>query len=224
MDWNSDGRKDLISGDTKGQVWLFINEGTVGNPALAKGVRISAAGKPIEGVRARYEKGKDGQFRVVPNKTDLIGVYSKLNFADFDGDGLRDLLIGQDGPGGQYLVWYKNTGNAKAPAFAAPKEMKVPRPMVGRPSPYLCDLDRDGKLDMLYGCESPAVYFSQNKGTAKEPVWSEPQKLDLSGDGFDAGYRCRIDVVDWDNDGKLDILVGNTTRPSAGNVWLFRGK
>jgi hypothetical protein len=79
-------------------------------------------------------------------------------------------------------------------------------------------------MDLMYGSESPAVYFSQNKGTAKQPVWSDPQQLALTGDGFNESYRCRIHVVDWDNDGKLDILVGNASRPSTGHVWLFRGK
>lgn len=36
-------------------------------------------------------------------------------YADIDGDGLKDLLVGQFGEG--KLRIYKNTGSAKAPAF-----------------------------------------------------------------------------------------------------------
>ena len=42
-------------------------------------------------------------------------------------------------------------------------------------------------------------------------------------------YRCRIDVTDWNNDGKKDLLVGNVYNgiwrdEISGNVWLFLGK
>lgn len=37
-------------------------------------------------------------------------------FVDFDGDGLRDLLVGQFGDG--KLRIYKNVGDARAPKFA----------------------------------------------------------------------------------------------------------
>ena len=38
--------------------------------------------------------------------------------ADFDGDGLADLLVGQFGEG--KLRWYRNVGSASEPKFAAP--------------------------------------------------------------------------------------------------------
>jgi hypothetical protein len=53
------------------------------------------------------------------------------------------------------------------------------------------------------------------------------KQISLAGDGFSKGYRCRIDVTDWNEDGKLDILVGNfysKQRPAGGNIWLFLGK
>ena len=49
MDYNNDGKTDLIAGDSKGQVWIFLNVGTRDKPELAKGVRIKAGGKPIMG-------------------------------------------------------------------------------------------------------------------------------------------------------------------------------
>ena len=49
MDWNNDGKKDLISGDCHGNIWTFINIGSDKSPELARGVRVKADGKPING-------------------------------------------------------------------------------------------------------------------------------------------------------------------------------
>ena len=224
MDWNSDGKKDLISGDATGQVWLFLNKGSQSTPKLDKGVQIEADAGLIVGVRPKYEKGKDGKYRRTPNTKDMMGIYSKLHFGDWDGDGIKDLLIGQDGPNGQDLVWYKNVGTKGTPIFSSPTIIKLPGPSMGRPSPYLVDLDGDGKQDLLCGTEASKVYYFRNKGTTGKPAWEKGRSLELKGDGFEQGYRCRIDVTDWNNDGRLDILVGNITRSSGGNIWLFLGK
>src|SRR5438094_689107 len=63
------------------------------SPPLAPPVRVEADGKPID-----VEVGHAAPF-----------------FADFDGDGKPDLLVGQFG-GGKLRV-YPNAGDAKNPAF-----------------------------------------------------------------------------------------------------------
>jgi hypothetical protein len=67
---------------------------------LHRPVRVEAAGKPID---------------------TAIGHAHPL-YADFDGDGVPDLLVGQFGDG---LLWlYKNTGTAAKPQFAAGVKFK----------------------------------------------------------------------------------------------------
>lgn len=228
VDWNNDGKQDLIAGDSSGNVWLFLNRGTGSQVKLAEGVRVRAGGKDIVGVAARYERNKDGQYERVPNKVDIMGVYSKLHMADWDGDGLKDLLIGQDGPDDQQFVFYRNQGEPNQPVFAEPVAFTMPPPGMSRPSPYLVDWDDDGKVDMLCGTERSAVYFFRNIGEGKgQPKYAEGVALKLEGEGFNDGYRCRIHVTDWNNDGKKDLLVGNfisVNRRSGGNVWLFLGQ
>ena len=62
-------------------------------PGLAKGVKLEADGKPID-----VEVGHAAPY-----------------FVDFDGDGVKDLLVGQFGSG--KLRIYKNVGSNKQPKF-----------------------------------------------------------------------------------------------------------
>ncbi len=224
VDTNNDGLPDIVSGDSSGAVWLFRNEGTKTHPKLAAGMRLKAAGAPIEGTRPRYEKGADGRYRMVPDTNAVSGIYSKIHVADWDGDGLRDLLVGQDGPGGQDLVFYRNRGPRGALEFDAPVPLALPGPRMSRPSMLLFDWDGDGKTDVLCGTENARVVFFRRTGDGKAPSFADGVDLKLEGPGFGKSYRCRPCVTDWNNDGRPDLLVGNIyseTGKSGGNVWLF---
>jgi len=227
VDWNNDGKLDLMAGDSTGHVWFFQNIGTKQAPKLAEGVQLKAGGQPIIGTAPRYEKGQDGLYRLAPNTNILIGIYSKIHFGDWNGDGLIDLLVGQDGPGEQKMLLYLNAGTAAEPALAKPTVLELPEPALSRPSPYLLDWDGDGRQDLLCGTERAAVYFFRNIGAQQQPKLAKGVPLELRGADFEQSYRCRIAVTDWNNDGKLDLLVGNFyshKKPAGGNVWLFLGK
>ena len=207
MDWNNDGKKDLIAGDSSGNVTLFLNVGTEKEPKLAAGKLVEAGGKPI-----------------TADSHKLAGRYAWIHMADWDGDGLKDLFVGHT----DSLTFYKNAGTPSAPRLQAPTSFELPGGgRIIRPSAYVVDWDGDGKNDLLVGGENPTVYFYRNVGTDKKPKLSKGEGLDLKGPGSDAGYRWRIDVTDWNNDGKKDLLVGNffsSGRKAGGNIWLFLGK
>jgi hypothetical protein len=226
VDWNGDGKKDLLCGDASGKVVVFINVGTAQEPKLAAGIPVLSDGKPIVGVATKYKRNKDGSFEQVPNTTDVMGIYSKIHFADWNGDGLKDLLVGHEAPGeiASDIVVYLNEGTPQEPKLGKPQEIRVGAG--ARPSPYLVDLDGDGKVDLLCGTESNKVFFFRNTGTNAQPSYAKGVELDL---GIPPkSYRCRIDVTDWDNDGKLDLLVGDfdssDEKNLTGHVWLHLGK
>ena len=207
MDWNNDGIKDLISGDTKGSVWVFINTGTKEKPVLAKGVQLKAAGKIV--IKGSHE---------------LAGPYSKLHYADWDGDGLNDLLIGQL----SNIVFYKNIGAKSEPEFNDPVELtNAGGSFPDRSSPYVIDWDEDGKKDMVIGTEKGNIFYYRNIGTKKSPKLAEAKEIKLESEEFAKSYRHRLEITDWNNDGKIDILVGDRYRNSDSNggyIWLFLGK
>ena len=215
-----------MAGDSEGNVWLFLNTGTQEVPKLAQGVLVEADGKPIKAKQKTYKQvdGKPVLDKVIPGSSPLAEVYSKIHVSDWDGDGLKDLLVGHN----RAIILYKNVGTETAHRFLAPTLIKaLDSRYPSRPSPYIIDWDEDGKSDLLVGCERAKIYFYRNIGTQNKPELAEGKELNLKGDGFVDGYRCRIDVTDWNNDDKLDVLVGNfysNKKPMGGNIWLFLGK
>jgi len=227
VDWDNDGKKDLLSGDTKGQIWLYLNTGTQEAPELAEGTRVEADGKPIVGIRRKMGILSNGKRGLLTDPKAMIGIYSKIHFGDWNGDGLGDLLVGQTGPGGHDVLFYRNVGTEDEPKFGKPEPLKLPGAAMSRPSPYLVDWDLDGRVDIVCGTERPPLYFFRNVGTDRNPQLEPGKEINLVGDEFVKGYRCRIDVTDWNNDGKHDLLVGNFysyKKPRGGNIWLFLGK
>lgn len=222
MDWNNDGKNDLLAGDTRGQVWLYLNEGTASEPKLAAGVRVESNGHPITGADITFD---DGAKPLKPQP--LMGRYSKIHWADMTGDGLSDLLIGQAYDSTNHIVIYKNVGTQTSPKLAQPEVYNLPKNTTSRPSPYVADLDGDGIKDMICGTDGKDILFFENTGTNAAPKWKNPEKLKLKGKGFENGNRHRLAVTDWNEDGKTDLIMGDYYLEDdniSGNIWLFLGK
>ena len=235
MDFDDDGKKDVVAGDTDGAVWFFRNVGTDEEPELAEGKKIEADGKPIMGARRIYEKDEEGNYKLketIPGSSEHAEKYSKLTVVDWNNDGLKDIVIGHSKV--EFLLYY-NTGEKGAPRFGRPViVMPEEGSFPSRPSPCLVDWDGDGKKDLLVGGGNGEIYFFPNMGTDDKPRFVTGQSLKAAGEVIKKGSRARLDVVDWNNDGKLDLLVGDFyyIRPenpdergkTGGNVWLYLRK
>lgn len=71
-DWNLDGKKDVIIGNTSGNLYYLENTGTDAAPAFSGSTQLDAGGTPI-----------------------AIPYYSRPDIADWDNDGLPDILCGR---------------------------------------------------------------------------------------------------------------------------------
>ena len=139
--------------------------------------------------------------------------------ADFDDDGDQD-FIGLDGPDG--LAMIENVGTSTVPCFGNRRRVMTPS---GRPfrmdicmiTPTAYDWDGDGLTDMVIGDEDGRVAFARNTGkldAARTPIFEPPVYLRQYADNLAFGCMNTPAVVDWDGDGDLDILSGD----SAGHI------
>jgi hypothetical protein len=155
VDWNSDGRKDLVVGSLSGCIHVFINEGT----DVAPDFRVEMLAQ------------EDGDTLVVSQ------IRSSPAVMDLDDDSRKDLLTGNTE--GELLL-YPNVATDEEPAFSgylAVESDGVPIDLEGEPRsrPFLCDWTGDGRIDVLLGAAGGNVRLYQ--GT--ESVGIDPRDMRL---------------------------------------------
>ncbi|MDO8683571.1 MAG: VCBS repeat-containing protein [Armatimonadota bacterium] len=211
IDWNGDGRTDLIASDTDGFVWFFQNITNHLFPVFAPGVKLMSNGQAVR----VYAEGN-------------WGGYARCDVVDWDNDTDKDLLVA-DGRG--WLTLYKNIGTATNPVLDTGTRVAAhgyPIDGTGRCTVLVTDWDGDNKKDMIFGMtgEGTSEYydwestggdpsgdfgflFYKNTGTdiapsfANQPTWVKAGSTIIT-----YGVRPNLgSFVDWDNDGKKDFIA-----------------
>ena len=179
VDLDGDGDLDMMTGDFYGNFHYFENTGTAPAPVYA-----AAQTNPF---------GLTG-----------VAYYSVPAFADLDGDGDLDMMVGNSY--GSFF-YYENTGTASAPVYVAPITNPFGLTALYRSIPAFADLDNDGDLDMMVGNRYGNFYYFQNTGTASAPAYAAPlnNPFGLS----DIGINAAPAFADLDNDGDLDMISGS---------------
>jgi hypothetical protein len=223
VDFNNDGKKDLIVGDSDGFIHVFLNVGTDAKPVLGRGQRLQVGGKVFS-----------------------CSSRAKPWAVDWNNDGKMDLVVGTEE--GTVLLLL-NTGTARVPAFKEAVPLLSGRTQLNggmRVCPAVFDWNHDGKKDLLCADEFGEVKLFENKGTDAQPVFAGAQVIQARGSPIYAkgtpakaasgavqpagkdfspicgGYRSRVTVVDWNNDGKPDLLYGVTSySDNKGYLYLF---
>jgi hypothetical protein len=190
-DIDGDGDLDAFLGERFGNTVFFRNTGTPAAPSFTN-----------------YGGPSVNPFGLVD-----VGGFATPAFADLDGDGDLDALVGELNGN---TLFFRNTGTASAPAFAAPLTNAFGLADVGvSTSPELVDLDGDGDLDALVGAElatgdTATVIFFENTGTASDPAFAAPSSHPfglpvLVNAGGVNGFKAAF--ADVDQDGDPDALV-----------------
>jgi len=195
-DFNGDGWMDIyVANDGKeNQLWLNRHNGTFENAALLAGVALPSSGK------AEGSMGVDA--------------------GDFDNDGDEDLVMTELTAEGSNLYVNDGTGvftDASAPSTVGPASL----PFTGFGAAWF-DFDNDGLLDFV--AANGTVQIVEALRQAKDPFPMHQKKLLLrnagggrledvtarAGAAFALSEAGRgVAVGDVDNDGDLDLLIGN---------------
>ena len=137
-----------------------------------------------------------------------MGGLSTPSFADLDGDGDLDAIVGEiDGN----LHYFENTGSATAPAFT--EQTGAANPFDGvdvgvTSAPSFADLDGDGDLDAVVGENDGILNYFENTGSATAPAFTEHTGAANPFNGVDVGGLSTPSFADLDGDGDLDAVVG----------------
>jgi len=135
------------------------------------------------------------------------------NFADFDGDGLPD-LISSDWI--DTMSFFKNVGEPGNPRFAPGKKLANERGVVTMDlemiAPTAADWDGDGRVDLIVAEEDGRVSLMRNTGEVANgvPVFESPQFFQQPADEVKFGVLATPYCYDLDGDGDEDIIAGNT--------------
>ena len=199
VDLNGDGLLDLVVSEGS-NIYIFLNVGTAHaplweyNPQRLEGRWNTAVvwGQPIDW-------NNDGHF-------DLV-------------DGFSVML---------------NEGKGNPQLFGPPQSILPEGETIFHKSPtgdqwtftQVCDLDSDGRIDILYGIHEGNVYFHRNLNSGDRKHFDTAGVLLKTVDGkpikvgpqpgqkwdFDVlqGARTTLTCADYNRDGKMDLVVGDT--------------
>ena len=263
VDWDEDGDEDLICGNTAGYIG-FIENLDGGNPPrwaepqyLKTGVGDNDTGNKPFRIMAGYSGSIQGP-------CEAKWGYTTLSVADWDGDGLRDVIFNSITG---VVAWSRRVGKL---VVSPPEPVRVkwegvaPKPswrwwnpepgMLStqwRTTPVAIDLDRDGLIDLvsldhqgylsffkgerdesglcllqgerIFESESGIVYDRKNTG-----VEGFSEALIMNNGEVGNSGRRKFTFVDWNGDGKLDILANSSSVDlllnvgTENNPWVFR--
>ena len=129
-----------------------------------------------------------------------------ISAADFDQDGLEDLLMGSNYD--QRIVWYRNLGNG---AWSEP--LVIDRHFVAMESIIAVDLDQDGWKDVVASSfEELNLVWYRNEGEGR---FSSQQLISSS-----FHFSEEVHAADMDEDGDPDLVVATVKGQDLSVVWF----
>ncbi len=242
IDWDSDGDEDLICGNTAGYIGFIENLSGGTNPRWAEPVCLEVDGKVIH-----IQAGEKGS---IQGPAESKWGYTTLSVADWDGDGLNDIMINSIWC---KIMWYRNIGTKTQPKLAAAQPVLVDYPgqtpypqwnwwkpedkhlvTQWRTTPLMYDLNKDGLMDLVMLDQEGYLAYYERKHAHKKLILMPGKRifydaetgkpLQLNPKTAGRSGRRKICLTDWDMDGKLDLLANSKNVDFYQNVKEVNGK
>ena len=219
FDINGDGKKDIITGDFHDFIRVYEN------------IAESPSDTPLCSENHTYNLAdKDG----FPLAHDYFSHGWKVTapvFYDFNGDGKDDILMGGAHNMGIKVRYWENIGTKELPVYSNRRKIDL-KCQDGYKSgglyPVPCDLNGDGKMDLIAGTMFPGggdkryIYFFEGLSSRSDDFKFKPgvRLKDKNGVIKVPGYsNCSVEVFDWNKDGLPDLFAG-----SAGNLFYWENQ
>ncbi len=233
FDWDGDGDQDIVSGNTAGYIEIFENLGmptestadSHATPSWAAPKKLIADGKVF-----RIMAGN----RSIQGPAEAKWGYTTLNIADWDLDGLPDIVFNSIL---SEVMWLRNVGTRQSPQFGSPQpievEWKEPQPNLAwgwlrpkgkglltqwRTTPLIDDFNSDGLPDLAMLDHEGYLAFFERSRSGDQLLLLPPRRafvddqknpLRLNAGAAGKSGRRKLCVTDWNGDGRFDLLLNS---------------
>jgi hypothetical protein len=228
VDWNGNGRKDIIAGGEAGFLWYFENLcPNGGKDVWAEPRLLEADGEVIRLFKAENVQGPE----------ELLIGYSNPKVIDWNLNGKLDILCGFHG---NTVMWFENIGTRSEPVLTARGPIIINEgPLAGQPvsvswrqRPAAGDVTGNGLPDLMAAdTKGILTLWPRSRDNAGNLIVGSPEHpLDVNGNTFQmtplgrGSGRAKSILLDWENNGMLDLITSPPLSVGARTDFIYRYK
>jgi hypothetical protein len=187
-----DENGNWTNGPLRGWFYFCKNQGTNRNFKLSEPVQI----KTVDG-----------------NNAEVYG-YANPILIDINNDKKPDLISGEFL---NHIYIFKNISSSEIPVFHPRRQLETTEGIFEAEyqanSVFACDYENDGDIDIFIRGENDSVGYLENTGLLNKsnmPIFEPVRYLNCFTDYLVSGQLPAIDMYDWNKDGKLDLIYGDS--------------